>query len=85
MPGRDAYLDGLLGIEFLNHARAGVRPGIPSERFTEMASESKAAAKAGCSSGGEGQIEAVPRFTLRRTSYFESDASLVVTSSALES
>jgi transcriptional regulator with XRE-family HTH domain len=36
-----------LGIEFLNHARPGVRLSIPSERSTEMAGESKAAVKAG--------------------------------------
>jgi transcriptional regulator with XRE-family HTH domain len=35
-----------LGIEFLNHARPGVRLSIPSERSTEMAAESKAALKA---------------------------------------
>jgi transcriptional regulator with XRE-family HTH domain len=31
-----------LGIEFLNHARPGVRLAIPSERSMEMAGESKA-------------------------------------------
>ena len=36
-----------LGIEFLNHARPGVRLSIPSGRSMEMAGESKAAAKAG--------------------------------------
>ena len=36
-----------LGIEFLNHARPGVRLSVPSERSTEMAGKSKAAVKAG--------------------------------------
>ena len=36
-----------LGIEFLNHARPGVRLSIPSERSVEIAGESKAPVKAG--------------------------------------
>src|SRR5271154_7534569 len=36
-----------LGIEFLNHARPGVRLSIPSERTAGLAGEPKAAAKAG--------------------------------------
>jgi len=35
-----------LGIEFLNHARPGVRLRIPSDRSAEMAGESKAFVKA---------------------------------------
>jgi transcriptional regulator with XRE-family HTH domain len=36
-----------LGIEFLNHARPGVRLSIPSERSVEIGGESKAPVKAG--------------------------------------
>ena len=36
-----------LGIEFLNHARPGVRLSIPSERSVEIAGELKAPVKAG--------------------------------------
>jgi transcriptional regulator with XRE-family HTH domain len=36
-----------LGVEFLDHARPGVRLSISSERSTEMTGEPKAAVKAG--------------------------------------
>jgi hypothetical protein len=35
-----------LGIEFLNHARPGVRLSIPNERSAEMAAEPKPTVKA---------------------------------------
>jgi hypothetical protein len=37
----------VLGIEFLNHARPGVRLSIPNERSAEMAGEPKVIVKAG--------------------------------------